>query len=201
MGRYKDLLHISLCASAWAMSASLVCAQQTPDTTTPVTPTTPEAAPGWETAEESRMPEAPSPRTSTYSTIGMSHPGEPMIDEDRRLTFPNRPLLITGSALLVLAYAPAVIWQASEDRNQDLYIPVAGPWMDFASGDDGNLAKTLLVADGALQGLGALMTVSSLFIPERRTRSWLLLGPGRALNLAPTSIARGGYGLIANGSF
>ena len=125
-----------------------------------------------------------------------------MIDESTRLTFPNRPLLATGTTLFALSYVPTVIYQASDDRNEDLYIPVAGPWLDFANGDDGRIAKAALGVSGALQGLGALGMVSSLFIPERRTRRWYLLGGGsRAFNVSPARMSRDGYGVFARGMF
>lgn len=205
MGRSRHLLGLTASASAWALAASLACAQQAPGSPIPVTPSTPETTPFEETSPAStRAPTTPrttEPVTYDDTSLGMSHPGEPMVDEDTHLTFPNRPLLVTGSTLFVLSYAPAVIFQAMEERNKDLYIPVAGPWMDFAKGDDGKLAKTLLAADGALQGVGALMMVSSLFLPERRTRNWYLIGSREDSFQVSPRMSRGGYGLFAHGAF
>src|SRR5689334_19603825 len=170
MGHTKRLLGVTVSASAWALAASLACAQQAPGSPMPVTPTTPEAVPvesSTTTSYEPAPSDTPQPVVSGSgsSPVMMGNPGEPMVDETNRLTFPNRPLLITGSTVFVLSYVPAVVFQAVEERNKDLYIPVAGPWMDFAKGDDGTLAKSLLAADGVLQGLGALSMVGSLFIP------------------------------------
>lgn len=204
MGRSRHLLGLTVSASAWALLASLACAQQAPGSPTPVTPTTPETTPVEETTLPTQTPTTTmttEPVTYDDKSLGMRHPGEPMVDEDTRLTFPNRPLLATGSSVFVLSYAPAVIFQAVEERNKDLYIPVAGPWMDFAKGDDGTLAKTLLAADGALQGLGALMMVGSLFLPERQTRNWYLIGSrDDTLHVSPR-MSRGAYGLFAHGAF
>jgi hypothetical protein len=59
--------------------------------------------------------------------------------------------------------------------------------------------KALLVADGIAQGLGALMLVSSFFIPEKKTSHWYLIG-SNDLRVAPSNVGTG-YGLGAMGRF
>lgn len=130
----------------------------------------------------------------------VSDPGEPQMESGiSQRTFPNRPLLATGSVLLVSSYVPAVIGAAISDRSDTdkLYIPVAGPWMTLKQGESEKPGhKALLVADGAVQGLGALMMVTSLFIPERTTKNWYLIGSNEKVRLAPH-----GAGLAALGRF
>lgn len=171
----KSVLNLSAAVSL-TLAASVALAQQTP-------------------------PAAASPSQATpSSTSEYSYPVTRPVDEPSHLRFPNRPLLITGSAVFAAFYLPAVIFQATQDRNNDLYIPVAGPWMDLARGQDGRTAQVLLGVDGVMQGLGALGLLASLVIPEKRTRNWYLLGTGRAFNISPRSTA-GGYALFANGRF
>lgn len=143
----------------------------------------------------------PQSGSTPTATTAYEDPVTYPVDEPSTLRWPNRPLLITGSAVVTAFYLPAVVFQASQDRNNDLYIPVAGPWMDLASGNDGRLAKALLGADGVMQGLGALSLLASFAIPEKRTRNWYLLGNGRAFNVSPVRTAGQGYALMAHGQF
>src|SRR6188508_102438 len=50
-------------------------------------------------------------------------------------TGPNRELLHSGIFALGVPYVASVIVAASSDRAEDknLYIPVVGPWMDYAN--------------------------------------------------------------------
>jgi hypothetical protein len=97
-------------------------------------------------------------------------------------TGPNRELLHSGIFALGVPYVASVIVAASSDRPEDknLYIPVAGPWMDFANrsgcGHEGESScdtetayKVLLIGNGILQGVGALEIVGSFIFPETRT--------------------------------
>lgn len=119
--------------------------------------------------------------TSTPSTLR-----EPAVSVGaERQTWPNRPLLATGTALLGATYGASVIVAGTSDRDSDdkLYYPVVGPWMslsdrdcDVESCDNETLGTTLLIGSGVLQGVGALSMVMSLFIPETSTESWYLMG-------------------------
>jgi hypothetical protein len=136
----------------------------------------------------------------TAQRVGGAH--EPLLDtETTRLTWPNVPLLATGTTVLAASYVPAVVGAAISDRGDDkLYIPVAGPWLTLAQGPSETRGeKALLGVDGALQGLGALMLVSSFFIPEKTTKSWYLIG-SNDFRVAPAG-GRNGYGLAAAGRF
>src|SRR5579859_7782694 len=95
---------------------------------------------------------------------------------------PNSALLSSGLFAFGVPYVTSVIVAASSNFEPDkhLYVPVVGPWMDFANrGDCGGLAqrtcdnetanKVLLVADGVLQGIGALEIVGAFLTPETHT--------------------------------
>jgi hypothetical protein len=81
---------------------------------------------------------------------------------------------------------------------------VAGPWLDLAQRQDcpangscGNESayRILLVADGVLQGLGALEFFGGLLFPVSRPASH-----SPRVRVMPT-VARTGYGLSAFGTF
>ncbi|HEY5955063.1 MAG TPA: hypothetical protein VIV60_00870 [Polyangiaceae bacterium] len=118
---------------------------------------------------------------------------EPVIDTSTtRSTLPNRPLLITGALILGASYGASAVVAATSDRSADekLYYPVVGPWMDL---DDRNcdvnhcnnkrLNQGLLIGDGIVQGIGALSLLMGLFIPEKTTRHWYLIGQNSVLVL------------------
>lgn len=120
----------------------------------------------------------------------------------------NKPLLITGSALLVAGYVPALVVSQTSERPIDrdkLVIPVAGPWMNLADRDcddrecqheDRN--KAFLIADGVVQGVGALSLVLSLVLPGKTTQNWYLIGD---THVGPMYVAKSTYGLGATGTF
>ena len=128
---------------------------------------------------------------------------EPQFEaETQRMTWPNVPLLSTGATVFGVSYLPAVVGGALTDAEgrKDLYIPVAGPWMMFSKDPEESKGdKALLVADGVAQGVGALMLLTSFFIPEKTTRHWYLIGESDT-RLAPTRIGSG-YGMGASGRF
>jgi hypothetical protein len=118
------------------------------------------------------------------------------------MRWPNVPLLATGSVFFLGSYLPAVVVAAARDtdNDNDLYLPIAGPWMMFANGpEESGGYKALLVIDGVTQGLGALMLLTSFMIPERVTEHWYLLGEND-LRLTPSRVGTG-YGMGAVGRF
>ncbi len=97
-------------------------------------------------------------------------------------TGPNRELLHSGVIALGVPYVASVIVAASSDRSEDkhLYVPVVGPWLDFAnrspcggigqpSCNNETAYKVLLVGNGILQGIGALEIIGSFLFPQTRT--------------------------------
>jgi hypothetical protein len=128
-------------------------------------------------------------------------------------TRPSRAMLSSGLVVLGVPYVSSVIVAASSDHPGDhnLYIPVAGPWMDLADRHCANgsnctdgFNKGMLVVDGIFQGIGALQILSAFLFPEPVT-----VISARA-KLAPPAVARvqigpaglgTGYGLAAVGAF
>lgn len=161
------------------------------------------ATPATESTTASPSTNVPTQQPGSVAT-SVSDPGEPNMETTiTQRTFPNRPLLTTGSVLLVGSYIPAVIGAAISDRSEDdkLYIPVAGPWMTLKRGEqEGAGEKALLGIDGALQGLGALMMLTSFVVPERTTSNWYLIGQNQKVQLGPQHL-RAGFGLGATGRF
>jgi hypothetical protein len=150
----------------------------------------PPASPADPTALEISAPSSTSAVEPTFTT------------ETRKSVWPNKPLLATGATVFGISYLPAIAGAAFSDADghKDLYIPVAGPWMMFASGaEESKGDKALLIIDGVAQGVGALMLISSLFIPEKKTKHWYLIGSNETM-LVPSRVASG-YGLGARGRF
>lgn len=137
--------------------------------------------------------------------------------EDRtEVTGPNRAMLHSGIWTLGLSYVPAVVVAAESGRHGDknLYVPVAGPWMDLAarnpcpanvSCSNETTNKVLLVVDGVFQGVGALDIVGAFLFPETRTTTRAqnateMHVAGLSLHLSPARF-QSGYGVSAVGSF
>lgn len=126
--------------------------------------------------------------TTTQSSTMTSAPvaSQPMVSVGtERKTWPNTPLLVTGTVVFGATYGASALAAGMSDRESDekLYYPVVGPWMalderdcDAEPCDNQTLGTTLLIGSGILQGIGALGMVTSLFIPETTTRNWYLLG-------------------------
>lgn len=132
-----------------------------------------------------------------------SYEEEPNFDaETTRQTWPNVPMLSTGATVFGVSYLPAVIGGAvaNAPNDKDLYIPVAGPFLMLTNGpEEKRVFKALLITDGVVQGLGALMMVTSFFVPEKTTKHWYLIG-SNDLRVAPSNVGTG-YGLGAAGRF
>lgn len=204
----RFLVTLSAAATVWGAGLSFANAQDSSQMqNTPNQPPALPEAPQGDAAAGAPGYEPISPYTSTTRTpmLTVSDPNEPKIDaRTTRTRRPNVPLLGTSSLLFLGAYLPTIIYQGAKDQNDNLYIPIAGPWMDLAQGHHSTASKTLLSLSGVVQGLGALGIVSSFFVPERKTKNWYLLGTrsrsGRTVALAP-QIMRGSYGVGASGRF
>src|SRR5579864_9365027 len=57
--------------------------------------------------------------------------------EGTRELRPNRPLLITGGALVVFPYLAGVgvAFRNHPEADRQLFVPIAGPWMDLNARD------------------------------------------------------------------
>jgi hypothetical protein len=188
-------------------STTVTTPTTTTTTTTPVTPTTPTTTP--------LPPATTSTTTSTTTTTAADTEAimPPTVPPTRESVTvyerqrPNRPLLITGGLLLVATYGTtaAIVGANGEKPDRDLYIPVAGPWINVAdrscTGDCGDHKRdtVLIVGSGVLQGVGALMVISSFLIPEKVAKAQITAGPVK-MQVAPTG-NRGGGGIGAFGTF
>jgi len=154
-------------------------------------------------ASESQMP-------AESSGLGGSGSTPSDLPAPSSRTWVNRPLLITSSVILVGSYVPAAAVAYSSERPADqtnLYYPVVGPWMnladrqcDVSTCNNEGLNKTLLIASGVGQGLGAIGLVASIFVPGKSTRNWYLIGNDK-VHAGPQRMGNQGYGFVANGEF
>jgi hypothetical protein len=142
-----------------------------------------------------------------------------------RPVLPNPVLFRGGAAVLAVGYIPAVGVAFFSDHKGDanLFIPVAGPWIDLGTRDcsgavvltyDGPVESSTgsrcgssgteqaaLIIDGIVQGVGALGILGSLMIPERRLMSWASPSPFQNLMVGPSSFSGRGMGAVAAGRF
>jgi hypothetical protein len=154
------------------------------------------------------------------ATLAAASPAyaDPMVESSRRMTAesvdttPNADLIASGLFTFAIPYVASVVVANESTRREDryLYTPVAGPWLDLANRDEcpavGSCSnetafKILLVADGVLQGFGALEVLAGLAFPETRpttttTRSY----SSPQVRVAP-SVTRASAGLTAFGRF
>ena len=121
---------------------------------------------------------------------------------------PDASLLSSGAFLLGTTYAASAIVAATSQREADhkLYVPVAGPWMDLMKRERcaGRTAcasetanRVLLVADGVLQGIGALQVLGAFAFPRKFTE---VVPRAGHVHVTPTAMA-GGAGITAYGAF
>ncbi len=126
-------------------------------------------------------------------------------------TRPNVPLITTGLVTFGLSYVPAVVvaGESSQSADHNLYIPVAGPWLDIANRPGCGAAgpscttettdKVLIGVDGVFQGVGAVMTVIGLLTPETHTVA-AAKADKPSIHISPAQVGSG-YGLGAVGSW
>jgi hypothetical protein len=168
----------------------------------------------WTFGAAAEQPATDPTTTTTTTTTGSSTVASPVVSEpmvsvgSERKTWPNTPLLLTGTVILGATYGASAVAAGMSDRESDekLYYPVAGPWLalndrncDAEPCDNQTLGTTLLIGSGILQGIGALGMVTSLFIPQTTTRNWYLLG-NEDFMVAPVA-GTGEVGAAAIGRF
>src|SRR5260370_13276476 len=114
----------------------------------------------------------------------------PVTAEEKVL--PNPPLFVSGLTSLAIGYAPALGVAIGSDHKGDdqLFIPVVGPWLDIgkrgcngvtvptssgpfevSSGKNcgsSDIETAALIADGTIQGLGLIQVMASLFLSNER---------------------------------
>jgi hypothetical protein len=134
-----------------------------------------------------------------------------VVRESVSVSGPNRALLHSGLFTFGVPYVASIVVASTSDHQGDnnLYIPVAGPWMDLADrGGCGNFGqpscnaetgyKVLLVANGILQGLGALDIVGAFVFPETHA---VAASDRPHVAVSPAYLGRDSYGLAAVGRF
>jgi hypothetical protein len=142
--------------------------------------------------------------SAQQTTVTTTTTAEQPVQETAR---PNRKMLTTGGAIIAASYIPAVVVAATSDHagDKNLYIPVAGPWMDLAQrggcgpnpcGDEA-IYKSLLVTAGVAHLVGVGLVVGSLFSTEERT---VMVGDTKP-RLVPAQFGKSGAGFALVGSF
>ncbi len=113
-----------------------------------------------------------------------------------------------------LSYLPAVMTAGNSSLAVDrqLYVPVAGPWLDLAmrpncgAGSMSCGAETvnqgLLVADGFFQGLAVVQVLASLGALAHDSMGVATKVDDKpGVQVRPAQVGRGAYGLAAVGKF
>ena len=150
-------------------------------------------------------------------------PQPPVMVEESAL--PNRALFRGGITMFAVGYVPALGVALFSDHKGDsnLFIPVAGPWIDLGTrACSGSVTLTMegpievssgqrcgtsgtdraaLILDGVVQGVGAVAFISSLVIPERRMAPWAGSSPTRPFTVVPSSLGGRGMGAVVAGRF
>ncbi len=119
------------------------------------------------------------------------------------------PVFTTGAVVLTASYGAALIAASSRDDLDELYVPLAGPWLALAGRegcpiekpecDDETTTKLLLVADGVFQAAGALAMLDAILEPSRRTIVRPVASQS-AVRVTPTA-STGGPGVLVVGRF
>jgi hypothetical protein len=120
---------------------------------------------------------------------------------------PNKPFLFTGGIMLLGSYATTATLTAvsnNDHADQNLYIPVVGPWAHLgsksATASDKTMDTVLVAGSGVVQGVGAGLVLMSLFIPERVPAATIQAG-NTTVHIAPTSFGVASAGVGAGGTF
>jgi hypothetical protein len=129
-------------------------------------------------------------------------------------TRPSQAMLSSGVVALGVPYVTSIIVAAESNHPGDhnLYVPVAGPWMDLGDRhcafgercDHEGLYKGLLVVDGIFQGIGALEIVGAFLFPETVTVTSAQEDRAKlrtaSFHITPMTTGSS-YGLMAAGAF
>ena len=135
-----------------------------------------------------------------------------------RFTDGSNDLLVGGSLAFGAAYWAALYVGGTSDVTSDhlMLIPVVGPWLAYGErppcGEGKRIpgcandaaARAFLVADGVLQGVGAVLVVVALALPRPARETSPLAAPPPAaatgVHFAPLSVG-GGFGVGATAHF
>jgi hypothetical protein len=182
-----------------------------PVTVTPAPSSTPVYVPVY--VQPIYVPPTATPRMG--DTPRVIEPPQPLVitpDSLREETRPNGAAIVSGLVIFGIPYGASLAsYGASKHVGDDnLWIPVAGPWLDLA--DRGTLPaprsqredeitnRALLVADGVFQALGAAAVISAFIFPEVREKHVVETAKPH-LRVTPMKLGRASYGVGAVGSF
>lgn len=116
--------------------------------------------------------------TTTAAPYPYSPTGQVAEHESTTEHTPNTLMMKTGVGIFVVSYGSSVVAAAVSPRDEDknLFIPVVGPWLDLGDRDcatrscgNDDVAKAMIISSGIAQGVGVLLGVGSLFVPESTT--------------------------------
>jgi hypothetical protein len=212
---------------AAAQSATTVQTTGTDTPTSSTTTTTTSPAPTTTTTPTNTTVNVQQPAPTTApTTVGTTQTtSAPFLatsqrDEtvDKNVYYPNTPMIVTGAIVFGAPWAASAIVSGESNHQGDnhLWIPIAGPWMDFAdrgnvpqgSGHDGEIAnRVFLAADGVVQAIGVLQIASGLLFPVSHDEKKVTTVEQTAernrlhVNVTPMQLSRDGYGLAALGTF
>jgi hypothetical protein len=150
--------------------------------------------------------------TPSFAEVGAAEPAA--ATELTTYRPPNVPILAAGIGTFVASYGAAITVGAANSNSADnnLFIPIAGPWLDLqnrpscggpgapsCSIEDGS--RALLVIDGIFQGLGVLAIGLGLVVPEKRHTVVSARTQKPSVHVFPAQVSRDGYGVAAAGAF
>jgi hypothetical protein len=123
-------------------------------------------------------------------------------------------LLLSGFVTFGLSYIPSVMSANTSGIAVDrqLYVPVAGPWIDLATRPNcgpGSMScstetanQALLIADGFFQGLAVIQVLAGLAaLGHDAMTAEAATDDKPAVRVSPAQVGREAYGLAAMGQF
>jgi hypothetical protein len=132
----------------------------------------------------------------------------------RRNSASSSKLLLSGFITFGLAYIPSVMTANTSGIavDQQLYVPVAGPWIDLATRPNcgpGSMScstetanQALLIADGFFQGLAVIQVLAGLAALGHDAMTAEAAPDDKpAVRVSPAQVGREAYGLAAMGQF
>ena len=153
---------------------------------------------------------------ATFTATSHAQLASPVVTEKTtsEATGPSMAMVGSGVVIFGVSYLPVLVVGATSglDADHTLFVPIAGPWIDFAQRpgcspasqcNGENTDRVLLALDGVLQGVGALTIVGGLLTTAHETktvRTARTIDVPR-LRLAPARFGSGAYGVVAAGAF
>ncbi|HTB72581.1 MAG TPA: hypothetical protein VK762_05040 [Polyangiaceae bacterium] len=172
-------------------------------------------------AEDTGRPEAEAPGITATRTFGASGAvvaaqgsgDAPAEKQNSEVASPSN-LFVAGVVTFTLSYLPALMSAGNSSLAVDrqLYVPVAGPWLDLAmrpncgpgsmSCNAETVNQGLLIADGFFQGLAVVQLIASLgALAHDSTGADAAAEDKSGVHVRPAQVGRGAYGLAAIGKF